>query len=105
MAQRIANVAVINEDPKTRLIRQLRAQVKFLMEQLKHSRQVFVSGGGNSNGIAFILFNYKLDLKIEVKENDNRTSYIMNDANSSNYNENSVLATVQKVDNNVAMRV
>ena len=62
LAQRISNVAVINEDPKTRLIRQLRAQVKFLLEQLKHSKQVFVAGNGSNNGTntkkIFIYFRF-----------------------------------------------
>ena len=48
LAKRITNVATINEDPKTRLIRQLRAQVKFLNAQLAHSRQVYIS---DTNGM------------------------------------------------------
>ena len=47
LAQRISNIAVINEDPKTKLIKQLKTQVKFLLEQLKHSNQNYVANERN----------------------------------------------------------
>lgn len=38
-AKRIVNHAVINEDPNARIIRELRAEVDMLREQLKHATQ------------------------------------------------------------------
>ncbi len=46
LAKRISNTATVNEDPKTRLIRQLRKQIKFLKEQLARSQQVLVVNDG-----------------------------------------------------------
>jgi hypothetical protein len=50
LAKRISNTATVNEDPKTRLIRQLRKQIKFLKEQLARAQQVMVVGDGSDGG-------------------------------------------------------
>jgi hypothetical protein len=50
LAKRISNTATVNEDPKTRLIRQLRKQIKFLKEQLARAQQVMVVGDGSEGG-------------------------------------------------------
>jgi hypothetical protein len=42
LAKRINNTATVNEDPKTRLIRLLRKQIKFLKEQLARASQVLI---------------------------------------------------------------
>jgi hypothetical protein len=48
LAKRISNTASVNEDPKTRLIRLLRKQVKFLKEQLARAQQVLVLDDGQA---------------------------------------------------------
>eukprot|EP00899_Mesostigma_viride_P023509 jgi/Mesvir1/4342/Mv06227-RA.1 len=44
-AKNISNTLVVNEDPKTRLIRELRERVKFLEAQLAAQETVYVLGG------------------------------------------------------------
>eukprot|EP00899_Mesostigma_viride_P022462 jgi/Mesvir1/33/Mv19461-RA.3 len=51
-AKNISNTLVVNEDPKTRLIRELRERVKFLEAQLAAQETVYVLGGEGAEEMA-----------------------------------------------------
>ena len=51
LTKRIANVATRNEDPKSALIRKLRAEVKMLRGLLARARQNIVIGSGSGSGL------------------------------------------------------